>query len=114
MNANPNSNKIEKIKKHLKAILTSARYKHSLGVAKVAVALAEKYGVSKEKALMAGLLHDAGKGYSKKGMIKYISKHRLKIDNRNELLRYGISLAHGDISAHIAKTKFGIDDPEIL
>ena len=114
MSKNLNLNKIEKIKKHLKSILTSARYKHSLGVAKVAEELAGRYGVSKEKALLAGLLHDAGKGYSKKGMINYILKHRLKIDNKNDLLRYGVSLAHGDISAHIAKTKFGITDPEIL
>ena len=106
--------KIEKIKKHLKALLPSARYKHSLGVSKVAVDLAGKYGISKEKAVLAGLLHDAGKGYSKKGMIKYILKHRLKIDNRKEVIRYGVSLAHGDISAHIAKVKFGITDPEIL
>ena len=78
---NPDLDKIEKIKNHLRSLLTSARYKHSLGVAKVAVGLAERYGVSKEKALLAALLHDAGKGYSKKGMIKYMLKYRLKIDN---------------------------------
>ena len=106
--------KIDLIKKHLKSLLSSARYKHSLGVAGTAEKLANKYGISKEKAVLAGLLHDAGKGYSKKGMKNYILRHGLKIDNKKELLRYGVSLAHGDISAHIAKTKFGVSDPDIL
>ena len=110
----PYPKKLEKIKQHLRSILTSARYKHSLGVAKTAADLAEKYGVSKDKAVLAGLLHDAGKGFSRKGMKNYILRHGLKIDNRKDLFRYGVSLAHGDISAHIARTKFGITDRGIL
>jgi predicted HD superfamily hydrolase involved in NAD metabolism len=105
---------IQKIKKHLKSFLPSARFKHSLGVASVALILAEKYGISKGKAYVAALLHDIGKGYTRNGMIKYIKKHKIKIDNKSDLIKYGISLAHGNISAHIARNKFGVKDHEVL
>ncbi len=106
--------KIEQILKHLNEFLTSARYKHSLGVAKVALTLADKYNVSKEKALLAALLHDAGKGFTKSGMINFIKRHKINIDSKKEVIKNAVSLAHGNISAYIAKNKFGIKDREIL
>lgn len=39
------------------------RYKHSLGVSKACVQLAETYGVDRKKARLAGMLHDWDKGF---------------------------------------------------
>ena len=49
------------IKNWLKENLTEERYLHSLGTAECAAELAEKYGVNKEKAYLAGLIHDCAK-----------------------------------------------------
>ena len=52
---------IESYKELLRSRLSDYRYTHSLCVADSAVELAERYGADKEKALVAGLLHDITK-----------------------------------------------------
>ena len=52
---------IESYKELLRSRLSDYRYHHSLCVADSAVELAERYGADKEKALVAGLLHDITK-----------------------------------------------------
>lgn len=51
----------EEYKSLLSERLSPYRYTHSLCVAQSAVELAEKYGADKDKALIAGLLHDITK-----------------------------------------------------
>jgi len=99
---------------YLKIHLDRARFKHSLGTCKIVRELARKNGVPENKAVLAGLLHDAGKGYSKKEMVRYAAKHRLKIPYGKDVIKYNPSLLHGNISADIALRKFGITDRDIL
>ena len=49
---------VKEIQNNLKTILKPARYEHTLGVAKTARHLAERYGYDKDDAELAGLLHD--------------------------------------------------------
>lgn len=67
------------------------RYIHSLGTMEEAVRLSTLYGGDKEKARIAGLLHDCGKSMEKN-------------DN----------LTHAAKSAEIARTVYRVDDDEIL
>lgn len=99
----------EKIREYLETHLTPKRYKHSLGVAKMAESLARIYGVDPQKAYFAALAHDIAKCY--------------KTEQLNRLIReYGISpfyinnqaLAHSKVGAAILKQDFGVDDMEIL
>lgn len=48
----------DEIKDILKIRLSKKRYTHSLNVAEAARSLAEKYGADKDKAYLAGLVHD--------------------------------------------------------
>ena len=50
-------------KAELEQRVSPKRFKHSLGVSKACVQLAECYGVDVDKARLAGLLHDWDKGY---------------------------------------------------
>ena len=61
----PDNNKdYKEYKNILKKRLNEKRYIHSLCVADEAVRLAEMYGADKEKAYLAGLLHDITKNTS--------------------------------------------------
>ena len=51
----------------LEAALTPARLRHSLGVMQVMGELASVYGLDREQAMTAGLLHDAAIVYSPSG-----------------------------------------------
>jgi len=80
---------IEQVSSRLQKELTSHRYAHTLGVADTAVKLAEHYHLDKERAYLAGLLHDCGKPY-------------------------GSALGHAGIGAKLAEFYYGVRDPEIL
>jgi nicotinate-nucleotide adenylyltransferase len=104
----------EPITDFLRAHLKAPRFRHTIGTAKVAVALAKRHGANVKNALLAALLHDAGKGYSCAGMIAYVKKHRVWAPCRKEIFKNNPSLLHSYISAHIARTKFKINKCDIL
>lgn len=103
---------IEEIKNYLKNKLSEKRYKHSLGVADEAVKLAAHYYADKDKAYLAGLVHDAAKE-TKNAEAKSLLKDRygLTLDPITENTH---KLLHGPLGACIAQSEFGINDPEIL
>ena len=98
----------------LKKRLDSSRFKHTLGTCRIAKELAAKNGVPEHKAVLAALLHDAGKGFNKNGMIKYASRHKLKVPEKKLIIKHNPSLLHSFISADIAKREFRVTDPDIL
>ena len=103
---------IETIKEELQSKLSQKRYRHSLGVADEAVRLALHYGADKDKAYLAGLIHDCAK--------------EVPPDNAIAMLKetYGITpdcvavkspnVLHGSLGACMAQSMFQICDPEIL
>jgi len=99
----------ETIREYLETHLTQKRYKHSLGVAKMAESLARSYDVDPQKAYFAALSHDIAKCY--------------KTEQLNRLIReYGISpfyinnqaLAHSKVGAAILKQDFSVEDTDVL
>lgn len=96
----------EKVIKFLKKRLDSAKYKHSLGVVKMAVQLAEKNGVSRKKAALAAALHDLGRIMKKKQLAAYAKKHKLKAPYIKEIIKYNPALLHGFAGADFARKRF--------
>ncbi len=103
--------KRSEIIKKLQSALDPERFEHSLRVEKVAVALAQKYGVSVKKASQAALLHDYARKYDRNGLLKQAKRLKVKID---EVSRFEPKLLHADIGAILAQRDFGIKDKEVL
>jgi predicted HD superfamily hydrolase involved in NAD metabolism len=99
------------IREKLEKKLTKKRFEHSLGVEYIAGALAMVYGADVNKALMAGLLHDCAKYLSSEEKITKCRRYHLPI---SECELKNPELLHAKLGAYYAKTKYGIDDKEIL
>ena len=102
---------IDDIKKWLEENLNEERYIHTLGVAEACVELAEMFNFDKEKAILAGLLHDAAKCFSNEKLLEII-KQDIPDVNQCELVNY--KTLHAPVSAYLARTQFGVDDDEII
>lgn len=95
----------------LKNKLSDKLYRHSLAVQEMSTKLAEIYNVDKEKASLAGLIHDCAKNLPKKEMLSYSNQLDIPID---EIIKRNPILLHAPLGAKIAKDEFGITDEEIL
>lgn len=103
--------KIDKMKKKVQNHLDKVRYEHTLGVMYTAGALAMRYQVDLEKALVAGLLHDCAKCLSTDKKLKLCDKYHLKV---SESERENPGLLHAKLGAYIAEKKYDIEDKEIV
>lgn len=95
----------------MKDKLDSGRYEHTLGVMYTAGALAMRYGINLDKALIAGLLHDCAKCYSDEKKFKLCDKYGVKLSDYE---KKNTALIHAKLGAAVAKHKYDIDDEEIL
>lgn len=106
-----NQLKINRIRRKVKTHLDKERYEHTLGVMYTAGALAMRYEVDLEKALIAGLLHDCAKCLSSDKKIKLCEKYKLSI---SETEQQNPGLLHAKLGAFIASKKYHIQDTEII
>ena len=95
----------------LKEMLPERRLKHSLNVSKCAVKLSEIYNCDKEKAKIAGLVHDCAKYFNDEQIEDCIKKFNIELDPLEE---NNLALSHSVIGSYVAKEVFEIEDEEIL
>ena len=95
----------------LRDMMSAHRFKHTLGVRDMAVTLARRHNAPVMKAALAALLHDCAKGMNTRDLRKIAQEENLTDDE--ELLSSGAML-HGIVGAHLARTKFGVTDEEVL
>lgn len=103
---------LEKINEVLMQTLSERRYQHSLGVAEMAEKLAAKYGADKEKAFLAGLIHDCAKEIPPEEAVTMLRESFHITPDAMSL--QAPRLLHGVLGACIAQSRFGIYEPEIL
>ncbi len=82
-----------------------------LGVARTAERLARRYGVASAKARVAAMLHDIAREWTADRLLAYARRHGLRISDAE--LKTPI-LLHAPVAAHIARERFGVDDPQML
>ena len=87
------------------------RFRHALGVARMAERLAFRYGVSTLKARIAGILHDVARLWKRDAAFAYALSHGLPV---SDAARAAPVLMHASIGAEIARCDFGIEDREVL
>lgn len=102
---------IEEILENLKKDLNPERFEHSLGAAEMARELAERFNCDREKAYIAGLLHDCAKCMDFELSKKIATEHTPDLDETEKDNKKTI---HAPVSAYIAREKFGVTDAEIL
>ncbi|MBB5263777.1 putative HD superfamily hydrolase involved in NAD metabolism [Catenibacillus scindens] len=90
---------------------TGSRFVHTLGVQYTSACLAMRYGADVEKAQMAGLLHDCAKHMKPEKLLEKSRKHHLEVTHAQERNPF---LLHGRVGAYVARTRYGVTDPEIL
>lgn len=92
--------------------MSERRFKHVLGVEETAIALAEQFGESPEKASIAALTHDYAKERSDEEF--QLAIERGNYENKTELLKYGNAIWHGLVGAEFVARELNISDEEIL
>lgn len=97
---------------YLKTVQTESRLRHSLGVMQVMGELAVVYQLDKQKALTAGLLHDAAKDLTSQQWMVVVQNAGIKItcDQDGDYLHY----LHGPVSALLVNKRLNIEDTLIL
>ena len=101
----------QKLRKEMEKQLKPDRFDHTLGVAYTAASMAIVHGADIQKALIAGMLHDCAKCMHHEDQIKICEKNKIEI---TDVERRNHSLLHAKVGMYLAKTKYEIDDPEIL
>ena len=99
------------IERALRKELDKERFRHTMGVMYTAASLAMAHGEDMEKALLAGLLHDCAKCIPNDKKFKLCDKYQIAI---TESERKSPFLLHAKLGAYLAKTEYGVSDPEIL
>lgn len=94
--------------------LSRERYRHSLCVARQALDLARRHGLDRERAVLAGLLHDCGLAVPLGRMAAYARRRNLRVPLLAETARHAPRLLHGHVGEDLARRRFGVADPAVL
>jgi len=95
----------------IKGMLDEKRFIHSIAVAQTAVIIAEKYGLDKRKAELAGLLHDCARDLSGLKQQYFIKKYKIRFDPVSKKIP---GLRHSFLGAYVAMEEFNVKDREVL
>lgn len=105
---------LDKAKQWLSQQLTPERYEHSLGAHEKAVELAEKFQLppeERERASIAGLLHDAAKLLNSRELLARCEQYHIQLD---EVDRKTPQTLHPFVGAEIVRETFNVQEPDIL
>lgn len=87
------------------------RFAHTLGIEKMALAIAERCGADLAAVQTAAILHDSYKCISKEEKQHLASKYNI---TEKEIIEKNPDLLHGPIAAEAVREDLGITDPDIL
>lgn len=94
----------------LRARLSEGRVRHCVSVAETMWAIADDAGIDRERAVVAGLLHDMCKALGPAVMLAAAERYRIDI---NESQRKKPMLLHGHVAAAEAKHELGIAHDDV-
>lgn len=102
---------LKKLRKKIEKVQTEKRFEHTVSVEYTAAALAMRYQESLLNARIAGILHDCAKCLGDEELISICKKNKLPLSDFEKKNPF---LLHGRVGAFLAKTKYDIDDEDIL
>jgi predicted HD superfamily hydrolase involved in NAD metabolism len=89
----------------------ASRLQHILGVEQMSVELARHYHLDVGKAACAGLMHDLAKYFKPSVLLQMARDEGIEIDPVFEAAPH---LLHADVSAIVARDRFGMQDEAVL
>ena len=102
--------KYEEMRELLAKSLKPSRYQHSLGVAETAVFLAERFGIDREQAQVAGLLHDCAREFPNEDLIQEAEKRQIAVEPVEKQMPL---LLHAYVGARLVVEKYGVNDKAV-
>ncbi len=99
------------VRASLRTSMGRARYRHTLNVASTAAALASRWGVSLEQAVMAAWLHDCAKDWTRRAQQRSLRRWRVRLDTYERVIP---ALWHAILGAEAAKREYGVQDAAVL
>jgi predicted HD superfamily hydrolase involved in NAD metabolism len=103
---------LEQYQEILQQRLSEELYRHSLGAAKAAAELASLYHADRDRAYLAGLIHDYAKEIEPAVLLQTADRLNLPLD---PITRFeGRKLLHAPVGAALLSAELGLQDPEIL
>ena len=87
------------------------RFEHTLGVEYTAAALAMCHGCGLREAQAAGLLHDCAKCLSDEKRLSICRKNGIPVETLEQQNPF---LLHAKVGAYLARSKYGVENPDIL
>ena len=102
---------INQIRQKLQKQQDPIRFEHTVGVMYTAASLAMRYDADMESALIAGLLHDCAKGFSREKKLEMCAAYGLPV---SEAEKQNPGLLHAKLGAYLAKNEYHIQDEAIL
>ena len=100
----------EEMRAILEQKLTPSRYRHSLGVADTAAAMARRFGMNEERARTAGLLHDCGRAYETAELPLEARRRGIPIGKIESAMPL---LLHAYVGAYLIYEVYGVNDAAI-
>ncbi len=97
--------------KRLREHLGQELFQHSLGVAETAAALARRWGANPDRARLAGLVHDYGRGFTSGELVVLCSRLNLPAD---PVAMAEPKLLHAPVGAALLPADLGITDTAVL
>jgi nicotinate-nucleotide adenylyltransferase len=94
--------------------MTPERFSHTTGAARLALALAVRYGADPLKTALAALLHDAARDLSPRALAAYAVRARFKMPALKAALKYAPITVHPYAGAAMAEKNFGVTDRGVL
>ena len=98
------------MKQLLKSRLKPGRYEHSKGVADTAARLADRFGVDRDRAYIAGLLHDCAREYPNEALVGEARARGIPIGPVESAMPL---LLHAYVGARRVRELYGVEDGEI-
>lgn len=103
--------KLEEIENFVEKRLSKRRFLHVLGVQEEALKLARQEGISEDKALLAGIFHDAYREMPHPEVLYRMQAADLPV---LDMERKNPILLHGPLAAYDLEKRFGVTDPDVL
>ena len=101
---------IAQMQEKLRSSLNKKRYEHSIGTLRCALSLAARWGVNKEQARLAALLHDCAR-LPNKELLALSEKYGIAADGFDLETP---SLLHDRVGAALARDAYGVEDTAVL